>query len=212
MEDRWNEYLDNEYVLLKNHFGLHGEADRDKLNQIERNISLEKLTLLYFEPIIGSLDANHLKRIHQFLFDEIYPFAGKYREVDMEKEHFVFRTYKTIPTRIEATLKQMQEEIKNVNSVYAYSYFLATFYNELNVIHPFREGNGRTIREFLREFVLQMNSKTPFEDVELDFSKVDKDNLLLGTKERYLYPSYLEMEFMKALVPLEKNEETYKKR
>lgn len=68
----------------------------------------------------------------------------------------------------------------------------------------FAEGNGRTIREFLREVVLLKNKVLPF-DVELDYTKVNKDNLMLGTKERYFYPSMLEMEFMNSLIPLEKS-------
>ncbi|MEG0995017.1 MAG: hypothetical protein RSE91_03520, partial [Bacilli bacterium] len=72
-------------------------------------------------------------------------------------------------------------------------------------IHPFREGNGRSIREFLREFVYAKNNDICFGQFELDFTKMNKDNMLLGIKERYLYPSMIEMEFMKGLVTLKQN-------
>ena len=206
MEDRWNDYLDSENAILKNKLGFSGEKDRDSLSKAERKISLEKLSLLYLNPIDGALDAEHLKKIHRFIFEDIYPFAGEYREVDIEKNHFSFRSYKTIEPRLEATLKLMQDEIKNVHSVFGYAYFLAGYYNELIIIHPFREGNGRSIREFFREFVLKMNDKTDFEDVELDFTKMNKERLLLGTTDRYLYPGHLEMEFTNGLVPITKKD------
>lgn len=70
-------------------------------------------------------------------------------------------------------------------------------------IHPFREGNGRSVREFLREFVLNKNKLLSF-NVKLDFSKMDKEKFLMAVQYRYIYPSLLEDEFYKALVPFEK--------
>ena len=69
-------------------------------------------------------------------------------------------------------------------------------------IHPFREGNGRSAREFLREFVLDKNEKLNF-NFELDFSKMNKEEFLRAVQYRYVWPSLLEEEFYKALVPIE---------
>lgn len=68
----------------------------------------------------------------------------------------------------------------------------------------FAEGNGRSVREFLREFVLEKNKVLPF-DVELDFSKIDKQEFLEAVRYRYIYPSMLEMLFNEALVLKDKN-------
>ena len=66
-------------------------------------------------------------------------------------------------------------------------------------VHPFSEGNGRSVREFLREFVLHYSEKLPY---KLDYSKMDEEAFLMAVEYRYLYPSMLDMEFEKALVLL----------
>ena len=79
---------------------------------------------------------------------------------------------------------------------------LGDLYYELIMIHPFREGNGRTIREFLREFV-----KYKITGYELLYSKINKDNFLLGITERDTYPLLLAYEINNALI---KNKEEKK--
>lgn len=83
---------------------------------------------------------------------------------------------------------------------------LAKAYYNMMAIHPFREGNGRSVREFLREFVLDKNKLLTF-NVKLDFSKMDKESFLTAVQYRYVYPSLLEDEFYKALVPLGKDKD-----
>lgn len=85
-------------------------------------------------------------------------------------------------------------------------YFLAEEYYELMVIHPFREGNGRSVREFLREFVLSKKEQLPF-NVELDFTKINPDEFLMAVKDKYLYPSLLQMLFKNALVKVDVKED-----
>lgn len=101
----------------------------------------------------------------------------------------------------------MLEELnKSINEIYdqrKYAYVLANAYYNIMAIHPFREGNGRSTREFLREFVLDKNKLLTL-NVKLDFSKMDKESFLTAVQYRYLYPSLLEDEFYKALAPLEK--------
>lgn len=72
------------------------------------------------------------------------------------------------------------------------------------MVHPFREGNGRTIRIFIREFVLEKSKSLPCGPLDIHYTKMDSKNLLIGTVERYIYPSMLEVEFMKAIVPKQK--------
>lgn len=137
-----------------------------------------------------------------FLFSDIYPFAGKFRTCSLAK-----KTQFYDPSIIEDELKKVLEELnKSINEIYdqrKYAYVLANAYYNIMAIHPFREGNGRSTREFLREFVLDKNKLLTF-NVKLDFSKMDKESFLTAVQYRYLYPSLLEDEFYKALAPLEK--------
>lgn len=192
MKDNWESYFIDGTTTLKNKFDL---IDKNELSKLERRITLEKLVFLYLEPIKGNFDAEHLKKIHSYLFNDIYFFAGQYRTVNITTfDNAFFEFYPNIKSRLEYTLNQMNNEIQNLSSYY-YHEFLADFYYELIKTHPFREGNGRSIREFLREFVLE---KIP--NYELDFEKFDRTTMIDGLKMRVFSPYILNNEFKKALV------------
>lgn len=199
MKDTWDDYFIDKTNVLKNNLGV---TDNKTLEKEEKEITLKKLTYLELFPIDGKFDINHLKAIHMFLFSDIYPFAGKFRTCSLAK-----KTQFYDPSIIEDELKKVLEELnKSINEIYdqrKYAYVLANAYYNIMAIHPFREGNGRSTREFLREFVLDKNKLLTF-NVKLDFSKMDKESFLTAVQYRYLYPSLLEDEFYKALAPLEK--------
>lgn len=206
-EERFNNYFISGTIVLKNKLSI---TDYDELKSKERDIVIKNLTLLYMDPISGNFDKEHLKEVHHFLFQDLYPFAGEFRDVNIQKVEGgdPFTSYQNIESYLEEILKYGNEKVKTIAYPMEYAYFLADFYNALIVNHPFREGNGRTIREFIREFVVAKNKDLPFDDVELDFTKMSRENLLLGAKNRLIYPSMLEMEFMKGLVPIEQKKES----
>lgn len=195
-------YLIENTNILKNKLNI---TDKDELLRQEKIIVLKKLVQLFLSPIKGEFDTNHLLYIHKFLFDEIYPFAGLFRETELSKNGDNFLELDFIKKSLKESLADLNSRIKEVSSAGEYAFLLGDIYNSLIVIHPFREGNGRSIREFLREFVYAKNNDICFGQFELDFTKMNKDNMLLGIKERYLYPSMIEMEFMKGLVTLKQN-------
>lgn len=197
--DEWNDYFYEGTNVLKNKFGI---KDKKELEQKEKQITLKKLAFLEIFPINGNFDADHLKKIHRFLFDDIYYFAGELRKCTMAKTTRNFYEPQYIKERLDETLKSMNNKVSMIMSTEGYACFLSEVYYELMTIHPFREGNGRSVREFLREFVLSKNNSLPF-NVELDFSKMNKEDALKAVEYHYLYPSMLDMEFMKALVPLD---------
>ena len=201
MNDTWDDYLIDGTNTLKNKFG---ETSKEKLQKIEQENTLFKLTLLHLDPIVERCDFENLKKVHQNLFCDIYPFAGEIRTCTISKNGYNFSNPEYIERECYDILNEYDKKIDDVKSIGEYAFVLAPFYYDLIRIHPFREGNGRSIREFLREVVLIKNKNLPFE-VELDYTKINKENLMLGTKERYFYPSLLETEFMKSLVPLEKS-------
>lgn len=198
-KDEWDNYFIDNTNVLKNLLGI---TDKNELEVIEQKTVLKKLSYLYLFPIDGRCDLEHLKQIHSFLFNEIYPFAGKIRTCTLAKNIYNFCEPEKIEEEMSNVIDEFNEKVGNIKTKDEYSFLLAPFYYELIRIPPFREGNGRSIREFVRETVTIKNKELPF-DVELDYTKMDSNNLLLGTKERYFYPSLLEMEFMKALVVLD---------
>ena len=135
--------------VLINKLNIH---DNKILKQAEEKIVAAKLFILRQNTMIKNFDVNHFKGIHKFLFEDIYPFAGKFRTENIAKGFFSFAEWEFIEDELSNLLKKLNESnnLKNLKRdefVKAIAYYLS----ELNVLHPFREGNGRTIREFIRE-------------------------------------------------------------
>lgn len=212
MKDTWENYFIDNTEVLKNKLGI---IDKELLQKEEKKITLNKLTQLYLQPIEGNFDSKHLICIHKCLFEDIYPFAGSFRTCTMAKTTRNFYDPDMIKDELDKELKELNESFKSISNnyknitflddsfLYSYATILANAYYQIMTIHPFREGNGRSTREFLREFVVFNNKNLPFE-VELDFSKMDKENALKGVEYKFIFPSMLMMEFKKSLVPIKK--------
>ncbi len=198
MKDTWDDYFIDKTDVLKNKLGI---TSKSELYSREKEITLKKLAYLELFPIEGEFDINHLKGVHMFLFSDIYPFAGKFRTCSLAKKT-QFYDPGMIEDELRKTLIDLNNEIKEVHDRRKYAYVLANAYYNMMAIHPFREGNGRSTREFLREFVLDKNKLLTL-NVKLDFSKMDKESFLTAVQYRYVYPSLLEDEFYKAIVPME---------
>ncbi len=132
--------------------------DEKLLHKYEAKITAAKLLALRQKGIIGNFDIAHLNNIHTYLFEDIYPFAGKFRNENIAKGVFRFAEWEYI----EPELQRLLEQLKNENYLKGLSKEelaekLAYYLSELNVLHPYREGNGRTIREFIRELALKNN-------------------------------------------------------
>ncbi len=146
-----DKYCYHNTAVLKNKFNLN---DADKLKQLERVLTGARLIELYKKPILGKFDFTHLKAIHRHIFQDLYAFAGKIRDCDISKGiPFCKALY------IDKSAHKLFDELKAENFLKSASlehickrgaYYLC----EINAIHPFREGNGRTQREFLRELFL----------------------------------------------------------
>ena len=148
-EARNSIYCYKESDVLVNKFDIR---DNKKLEEIERKIVLAKLYELRQNNRIGDFDVNHFVGIHKFLFEDIYPFAGLFRTENIAKGNFCFAEWEYIEDELKRILDQLKEEnyLQNLDRemfIKRLSYYMA----ELNVLHPFREGNGRTIREFIRQ-------------------------------------------------------------
>jgi cell filamentation protein len=140
-------------TVLKN---LAGIEDHDRLQQFEAVSTADRISELSFKPIAGPFDIDHLQRIHLHIFQDVYAWAGQFRTVDIRIEgEFWFCRHEFIATTLLDLLNKMRGESTLRNLTPQQFGERAGYYlSELNAIHPFREGNGRTQREFIRELGL----------------------------------------------------------
>lgn len=142
--------------------------DSNKLFRLETQIVLAKSYILRQNLKVHKFDKKHFIYIHQFLFEDLYPFAGKFRTENISKGSFRFAEWQYIENQLDRLLEELKEEnylegLEKENLAKRLAYYLS----ELNVLHPFREGNGRTIREFIRElafkngYLLDLQKTTP---------------------------------------------------
>lgn len=130
--------------------------DEKKLQKYEAKITAAKLLSLRQHGITGNFDVKHFISIHTYLFEDIYFFAGKFRNEDISKGAFSFAHWEYIDSELERLLLELKSEnyLEGINQE-ELAKRLAYYISELNVLHPFREGNGRTIREFIRQLALK---------------------------------------------------------
>ena len=138
--------------VLRNRLNIR---DADALKAAEEEISALKQYALLQQPISGRFSKTHLCRIHRFLFEDIYAFAGHLRREQIGKADTWFYP----PAMIDRELQKIcglirKEAYWNDAQKPIFLDRLAFVMEELNIIHPFREGNGRAIRKFIRELAL----------------------------------------------------------
>nr|WP_258380185.1 Fic family protein [Bacillus cereus] len=125
--------------------------DNDLLKSFETIMTGVRIAELQANPITGNFDLKHLQEIHKYIFQDVYPFAGKLREENIAKGSFQFAHASFLKDHATELFKQLKDEntLKGLK-IDEFSNRAAHYMAEINVIHPFREGNGRTQREFIR--------------------------------------------------------------
>ena len=150
--------------MLENKLGLTSSAE---LAREEERISKKKAAMLFENHIFDNLKSGKfstLQTIHKYLFDEIYDFAGKLRTVNIAKGNFRF-----------APLMYIESALKNIDEMPQSNFDeIIEKYVEMNIAHPFREGNGRSARIWLDHMLTTEIGKV------IDWSKVDKEDYLLA--------------------------------
>lgn len=135
--------------VLKNRFSLR---DGKKLKELEADLSAIRQNDLLSNPIQGRFTATHLCRIHKYLLGDLYSFAGHFRREDIMKGNTRFLAHRDIKAKLTKLLNELAAE--NYLQGLAFDALVersAYYFAELNYIHPFREGNGRATREFMRQ-------------------------------------------------------------
>lgn len=148
--------------------------DEEKLAEVEAAIVLGKATLLDQQPIQGAFDFDHYKRIHYFLFCDLYDWAGQIREVNLSKKGTAFVAVDEIESCAEACFKRLQKFDDEGLSHHELAEEVADFYHTVNILHPFREGNGRTQRVFFSQWIQHIG-------FQLDLTIVDPDEFMVAT-------------------------------
>ena len=138
------------------------EHDPKLLSQYERMLTGARIIDLLKKPIAGEFNLNHLKKIHHYIFQDIYSWAGVLRKVNISKE-ILFCDAQFVEKMTVKLFENLKKEnyLCDCNSQNIAQ--RAAFYlGEINAIHPFREGNGRTQREFIRELLLPLGYKVDY--------------------------------------------------
>lgn len=151
-------------MVLENKLGITNSAD---LAKEEEKLSKKRAVELFEEGLLSLADAgsfSSLQKIHEYLFQDIYNFAGKIRTVNIAKGSFRF-----------APVVYLQDALKHIENMPQSTFDeIIKKYVEMNVAHPFREGNGRSTRIWLDLILKKELSKV------VDWRRVDKNDYLLA--------------------------------
>lgn len=151
-------------MVLENKLGIDNSTE---LARMEEKVSKKKAVELFESGFLNNLEAgtfNALSEIHRFLFEDVYAFAGQIREVNIAKGNFRFAPVMYLGAALEHIEKMPQSTFDEIIEKYV----------EMNVAHPFREGNGRSTRIWL-DLMLKKELR-----MVVDWSKVDKEDYLLA--------------------------------
>ena len=151
-------------MALENKLGITSSSE---LAREEEKISKKKALELFENGMLDNLEAGRfssLKAIHKYLFEDIYDFAGKTRTVNISKGSFRF-----------APLIYLEAALKNIDKMPQSTFDeIVEKYVEMNITHPFREGNGRSTRIWL-DLILKVEIRKV-----IDWSRVDKEDYMLA--------------------------------
>jgi cell filamentation protein len=163
--------------VLKNKLGI---KDGDALTMAEREITSLKLLKLYNTPVFEEFNLETLCKIHEIVFEDIYEWAGRIRRGDfLSKGNSVFCRGLYVAENAKIIFRNISKENNLIGlNISKFVDRMAYYMGEINALHPFREGNGRTAREFFRQLSLNAN-------YTLDFSKTEKRELLTADIEAF---------------------------
>ena len=158
-------------TCLVNKLGIQDEL---ALAETEAAVVLGKASLLDQQPIPGVFDFDHYKRIHQFLFCDLYDWAGQIRTINLSPKGTSCVPTEEIESCAVACFKRLAEFSGEGMSHRELAEEVAGFYHTVNMLHPFREGNGRTQRIFFTQWIRSLG-------YDFDLSSVDPDAFMIAT-------------------------------
>jgi cell filamentation protein len=166
-------YVIPDSACLKNLLGL---TDPNELRTVEARIISIRDVELARTVLPGEYNLAHLQAFHRHLFQDVYSWAGQLRTVDIAKDGLRFGNWKFVDEQVSAVLSKLEDD--NWLAALPRETFvvkLAFYYGEINSVHPFREGNGRAQRAFLR----QLSAAAGW---HLDWSELNKSDNVMASR------------------------------
>ena len=151
-----------------------GIRDENRLSEIEAQITFAKAVMLEETPIDDDFGFEHFKKIHEFLFCDLYEWAGKVRSVDISKKRTNFLDADLIEAIGAKCFARVRDGYFENLPFDEFAKRIAEFYNDVNYIHPFREGNGRAQRIYFTQLIRHYG-------YDINFADVDTDELMIAT-------------------------------
>ena len=182
-------------MALKNKFGI---TDSSELARVEEKISKMRAIELFEKNLLDTFEVGTfrgLAQIHKYLFDDIYDCAGQVRTVNMAKGNFRF-----------ASVMYLEEALKQIGKMPQSTFDeIAEKYVEMNIAHPFREGNGRSTRIWL-DAILKKELK-----LVVDWRKIDKEDYLFAMERSPVKDVEIKLLLKNALMDKIDDREVYMK-
>jgi len=152
--------------ILRNKLGIRDEA---VLREFEYEQSASRIEELRENPISGKFDLTHLKKIHQHIFQDVYHWAGVPRTVSISKDGDTF----AVPAFVESQARRLGVALNEEHHLRGlektqFIERMAHHYTEWNALHPFREGNGRALREFFAQLAREAGYMLDQDQIETD--------------------------------------------
>ena len=143
--------------------------DSELLETAEKEFSAVRAQYLLLQSITGNFDLAHLQAIHRELFGDVYDWAGEIRRIDISKGNTRFANF----AFIENESRKLLEKLRSENYLQGldkdkFAERAAYYLGELNVLHPFREGNGRTLRLFITQLAMKNGLQIHWQNISAE--------------------------------------------
>lgn len=171
--------------ILKNKFNI---KNAEKLREIERGLTSQKALKFLKLDLPKKFDFNYLKKIHKFVFGDLYSWAGKPRTIDIYKENAFFCKSVNINLYAEEIFGKLERKnyLKDIKTKEEFALELAQTFLDINALHCFREGNGRTQRIFILNLAKYNGYELSFKNISseemIKLSNLSYDGEELGEK------------------------------
>jgi cell filamentation protein len=162
--------------VLRNHFGI---LDAAELAEREAGLAAVRLAELEYRFIHGDYDTPHLQAVHRKIFGGLYPWAGELRTVQIAKGEDLFALPQYVDAYLTGVLADLARE-DGLRDLTRDDFLrrMTHYHAEINAVHPFREGNGRTLRAFLGQ--VAKNAEHP-----IAWTRLDPDRNVQASRESH---------------------------